>query len=292
MKSIFPRLIAIAALYLAGIPAAQAQTPAGADRPATVPAGYVVTPFGYFHASCVRHLAEGDVLQSDERTIRHADGTAVQTPACAYPHYGANGMAVSAGARVLQNPKITGWIESASSEVSNAFSALSVEWSVPNTPSTNDGQTLYYFPGLENSVNAPIILQPVLGWNADFTGAWGIASWNCCHKGAVYESVVHQVSPGDTIYGAMTCAVKGNPCRSWNIVTTDMQNGLSSRMAQAPAFNQTFNWALGGVLEVYNVKQCTDFPSNGSISFNDIRLVDNLGRLVAQPEWVINSASR
>ena len=26
------------------------------------------------------------------------------------------------------------------------------------------------------------------------------------------------------------------------------------------SFGQTFNWAFGGVLEVYNVAQCSDYP--------------------------------
>jgi hypothetical protein len=32
---------------------AQAQKLAGPNRPAVVPEGYVITPFGYFHPSCV-----------------------------------------------------------------------------------------------------------------------------------------------------------------------------------------------------------------------------------------------
>jgi hypothetical protein len=44
-------------MLVAGLTAAQAQMPAGARRPAAVPTGYVITPFGYFHPSCVTHLA-------------------------------------------------------------------------------------------------------------------------------------------------------------------------------------------------------------------------------------------
>lgn len=36
-----------------------AQATAGPNRPVTVPEEYLVTPFGYFHPSCVRHMAEG-----------------------------------------------------------------------------------------------------------------------------------------------------------------------------------------------------------------------------------------
>ena len=54
---------------------AHAQAPAGPNRPMGVPDGYVITPSGYFHPSCVRQLAEGAALLADGRIIRHADGT-------------------------------------------------------------------------------------------------------------------------------------------------------------------------------------------------------------------------
>src|ERR1035441_2122355 len=47
---------------------------AGQNRPATVPEGYVITPFGYFHPSCVQSLAKGERLLADGR-VQHADGT-------------------------------------------------------------------------------------------------------------------------------------------------------------------------------------------------------------------------
>jgi len=37
---------------------------------------------------------------------------------------------------------------------------------------------------------------------------------------------------------------------------------------------KTFNWAFAGVLEVYDVVQCGDYPSNESISFYNLGLYD------------------
>jgi len=33
---------------------------AGPHRPANVPEGYVITPFGYFHTSCLQNLSKGE----------------------------------------------------------------------------------------------------------------------------------------------------------------------------------------------------------------------------------------
>ena len=58
----------ILAVSLSASVMARAQAPAGPNRPPLVPEEYVVTPFGYFHPSCVVHLAEGEeLLEGDER---------------------------------------------------------------------------------------------------------------------------------------------------------------------------------------------------------------------------------
>ena len=69
--------LALAATLLCGVSlmtAAQTLPLAGPKRPATVPADYVITPFGYFHPSCIKHLAKGDVVRQDENAIGHANG--------------------------------------------------------------------------------------------------------------------------------------------------------------------------------------------------------------------------
>src|SRR5947208_1707077 len=53
-------------------------------KPAVVPNDYVITPFGYFHPSCVQSVGTSEKLHSDGRIMR-ADGTARTVAACAYP---------------------------------------------------------------------------------------------------------------------------------------------------------------------------------------------------------------
>jgi hypothetical protein len=56
-------------LVVSFMTAAQALPLAGPKRPATVPADYVITPFGYVDPSCVTHLAKGDVVRQDKNAI-------------------------------------------------------------------------------------------------------------------------------------------------------------------------------------------------------------------------------
>src|ERR1700683_275167 len=69
----------------------RAQATAGPNRPAQVPEDYVVTPFGYFHPSCVVHLAKGEELLEGGQMVQKADGTIYDVPVCEYPHYTARG---------------------------------------------------------------------------------------------------------------------------------------------------------------------------------------------------------
>ncbi len=64
-----------------------AQIAATTNRPASVPSDYVITPFGYFHPSCVREIKEGETVLADGR-IRFNDGTEeAAAPFCNFPRY-------------------------------------------------------------------------------------------------------------------------------------------------------------------------------------------------------------
>ncbi len=104
-----------------------------------------------------------------------------------------------------------------------------------------------------------------------------------------------QVSPGDSILGYMfdTCAAGTVSCSSWDIVTWDLQNGKFSELLMTSSFEQTFNWAFGGVLEVYNVAQCSDYPNqpNGdtggsnALTFGELLLYSDKFVQIAAPAW-------
>jgi len=290
-----PVTVAVVSLSLAFLASttAYAQAPAGPNRPAGVPDGYVITPFGYFHPSCVLRLSEGETL-ADGRVIQHADGTLETVPACSYPHYTPGGEMVIAGAAGVQPPTIThSWIEWASTTTSKSYGELVATWTVPPTPPSNNGQTLYFFPGLEDINDVVSILQPVLGWNSDFSSAYGIASWNCCPSGITVESSPVSVSAGDKIKGTMkdTCSAGTLSCSKWNVTTEDVTTGKSTKLSNTSSEGQTFNWAFGGALEVYNVVKCGDFPSNGSIAFSSIALYNDSFVKISSPGWAFSKTS-
>ena len=258
-----------------------------APRPASVPSNYVITPFGYFHPSCVREIQRGQTVLGDGR-IRFADGSEEAIPlVCSFPRYGANGQTI-----LNSSPLIIDWSWIEAGQVSNTSSSygkIKATWTVPPTPKTNHNQTLFFFPGFMDISNTQLIIQPVLGWNdgQQGVGPWNIASWNCCPSGTANYSTPVTVSPGDKILGTIKSACKaGNKsCPKWNITTKDVTTGESTTLANTPSEGQIFNWAQSGVLEVYSIYKCTDFPPNGSIKFSNVALYDYNFKQITDPGW-------
>ena len=252
-----------------------------------VPEGYVVTPFGYFHPSCVQSLTRGEKLTVDGR-LQHADGTVESNAAvCNYQRYTPSGEPASTDHGVATLPEASGWIENASITTGSAtksYGALIALWTVPPQPANNDGQVLYFFPGFEDIDGVQSILQPVLGW---YAGQWTIASWNCCLNNIVTESPVVRVTPGDEIYGSITnaCPAGTLSCASWNVLSLDMSTGESTTLASTPSDGQVFNWAFGGVMEPYYIVSCKDYPPNSQVTFNDVTVFDQNLRPVSDPKW-------
>jgi hypothetical protein len=272
-----------------------AQAPAGPHRPVGVPDGYVITPFGYFHPSCVVRLSEGDALLEDGRVIQRADGDLDNISACGYPHYTSRGEIVTTSTASVEAPAIPhSWIEDAEVTTGTSYGKLIATWNVPAAPTSNDGQTLFFFPGMDDYQDNVGIIQPVLGWNADFGGAWGIASWDYYANGNSAESSPVRVNPGDTIQGNVwsTCSAGILSCPAWNITTLDVSSGKSTTLSHSSSNGMTFNWAYGGALEVYNVAQCSDYPPNGSLTLFDEALYDYNFDLIPNPGWsIVNRAS-
>ncbi len=276
--------------------ALHAQAPAGPNRPAGVPGNYVVTPFGYFHPSCVVELAAGDTLLKDESAVHHFDGSRSAVPACAYPRYTFRGQVVApAAAKAVPPPTICssqpgcGYIEAASIySSSDQYGYLTANWTVPPAPTTpNDGQVIYFFPGMidENDPSTHI-LQPVLAY---VYPTWTIASWDCCFSNqSASHSTPVTVSPGDTILGTIgsTCAAGTLSCQTWTISTTDQTQGSQPTTFSVSSLSgDSMDLAYGGVLESPGVVQCTDFPPNNSLTFSNLALYDYTGAQISNPPW-------
>ena len=255
-------------------------------RPADVPADYVITPMGYFHPSCVARVKQGETIAASGDLLA-PNGQFRKVPACLHDRFDPRGQR-RGGPVARPQETFDGWLAYSSANPSNSPPAqvMSARWVVPAAPQANDGQVLYFFPGLETSPNSDSILQPVLAWNGYGDSAWTMTGWNCCIQGTVYNGQSIPVSTGDEILGDMigsSCASDGI-CSSWQIVSSDLTTGQSTTFSTSP-YGQAFNWYFGGVMEVYGVGDCTDFPASGGIDFDRL-LLTGLTSNVVTPAWV------
>ncbi|HVM94460.1 MAG TPA: hypothetical protein VMT67_16685 [Terriglobales bacterium] len=293
-----PRLAALAVLLVC-VPFACAQPAgpatihglavAGAERPSAVPEGFLITPFGYFHPSCVHSIADGDRLLADGR-VAYANNTIDRVaPACAFAHYTASGAVIAANQRMPIEPSplaVNGWLEYVSIVSDSSYSEIAATWTVPPEPTTsNIGEAVFFFPGFQDTVANLTIVQPVLQWYQP--GPWKMASWNCCIEGSVWHSVPKKVSVGDTLYGFVVadCTKKTPDCGLWKIATQDLTTGKKSVLRKSPGDGQVWDWAFGAVLEAYGIRQCSDLPATTNTSFA-VQLWDQNHNLISTPAWV------
>jgi len=227
-----------------------------------VPSGYVATPHGYYHQSCVHQQGGGDA----------------NTP-CDHPR-----VLVLRDPSALSGPTTNGWVIDAQWTSPTPVTQMTSHFWVPDAPTAVEGQLVYFFPGMEPS-NGTIILQPVLQWGVSPAGGgnkWSIASWSC-GPSCVHGNLV-DVQPGDEILGTISganCSVTGQ-C-DWTIVTQDTNTGATATL-NTTNDQDSYVWIQSGVLEAYNVSQCGDYPGNGSTTFADVSFTDVNGNALS-PAW-------
>ena len=155
---------------------------------------------------------------------------------------------------------------------------------VPSEPTVSEDQTVFLFPGIRPA-DGSSVLQPVLQWGNGHA-RWLAASWSCAaiSGGLCPHSSYIEISPGDTIFGEIT----GTNCTSsgqcdWAITTTDKTNGQTTTL-NTTRDRRSYVLLFGGVLESYGVRQCADYPSNGSATFTNVTFYDQSGNVLA-PDW-------
>lgn len=244
--------------------------------------GYIATPAGWFHESCVHEIPNGARVNATGNVTR-ADGTRFQIPACA--HSSVSTVPKPGAESVLLPPTDNGWVEYGFTNLNaGTYHALTGRWKVPPdlpSGSYSGTQVFYSFPGLQNGT---YIIQPVIqyGYNGLFGGSyWTAASWRCNSGSDCLHGTPINVSPGDSVYGTVTgsgCA--GGAC-TWSIVTVDVTKGTRSAWTITDADN--YNWATGGAVEVYGLGACNQYPDTG-VFYRGDSLWNSTGALQS-PNW-------
>jgi len=246
--------------------------------------GLVPTPAGYRPKECVHHIPNGYRASQNidgSITVISALGNFRKFPPCKSWKQMKDKEEYEQVVRTphSKNLEDSGWITwgSVSGQSYNSFNGT---WNVPQAPSSNDQQLLYFFTGLEDAQGDEII-QPVLQWGTSPAGGgafWAVASWWVTSTGQSLYSSLSNANPGDTIDGTMQEHSPG----SWTIDTLVNGGNLVSLSVSNVAPQQMASVTL----EAYNVAGCNDYPADGSMTFSNLILEDS--GTVQNPSWTPN----
>ena len=162
-------------------------------------------------------------------------------------------------------------------------------WLVPPAPSTQSGQLIYLFNGMQSGpgVDPPWILQPVLQWGISGAGGgnfWGVASWFATQSpGHSFNSPLTAVNPGDALLGIMELfSFDGGA--NYQYMSSFQINGNpvpDSVLTANPSFELTDSFQT---LEAYNLTACTDYPNSDFTSMAGIVIDVYPGAPSADPQ--------
>jgi hypothetical protein len=261
-------------------PAATAALEAGALEglvrgPRQVPDadGYVLTPGGYRHASCVFEVPHGSQFVGNE--LRMGGRLIRRFAPCPFPVKPATGPDSNVSVASLGDI-IPAWAAFDYAEASrNAFgfdwyNSMASEWRVPPAPALQTDQTVFIFNGVDTQSGAEL-LQPVLQWGRSALGGgqrWSVGTWYVVSGGIEAGSPLTDVSVGDLIHGEMTArdCTSDNTC-AWDVFwRLNGANGPDRTVTARPI--ELMHRAYKGVLEVYGVKSCDQLPGGAGFTLS------------------------
>ena len=230
-------------------------------RSVDAPANFVLTPGGFRHRSLVHQVGKKEVLHFAEARAQLIDlATNVRKD-------------IPKGrARSGEVPDLgSGWISYGywDNGTGNSLSSFRSTWTVPPAPSTDSGQTIFLFNGIQNYGTNYGILQPVLQWGPSAAGGgsyWSIASWYVTSGGDAFHTTLIQVDEGDVLIGLMT-------------FTGQSGTGFNYRSEFQGIGGTTLNIAniaellwCNETLEAYGVQACSDYPATDFTRFWPINI--------------------
>ncbi len=245
---------------------------------------YVTTPVLRTHRSCAHAVPEGATISYEESDVVVSVGgnggnVVARYPRCRYAPKVSSSFAATqvqaASAPVPDSvvPTVSGWAvytyfyplpPPTNAYGFNWYNYMDGQWTVPATPTSQSGQTIFLWNGMENLGSGWILIQPVLQWGPAHNGGgnyWLMDSWVVDWSGnAFWSSPSINVYPGDTVTGVMA----GTSCNSaggceWQIQSR-RQDGTSTSLwiwISVP-----MQAAFPAVMEPYNLNSCNQYPSS------------------------------
>lgn len=239
----------------------------------------VLTPGGYRPKSLVHKIEPDHILRRTDRHLQkvHLSGTVVDDFG-AITEVSGNEPLLPRTTRLLPNTMLRavpalgyGWIAYAfwNNDTGTPISSFRTTWVVPPAPSTQSGQTIFLFNGIQNS---SWIYQPVLQWGPSAAGGgnqWSVASWYVDGPTAqVFFTNLVNVNPGDTLIGVMTLTRQNNTPTGTTFDYNCFFQGIANTNLAIQNI-QELTWCTEA-LEAYGPQSCSDYPNTNRTAMTAI----------------------
>jgi len=178
------------------------------------------------------------------------------------------------------------WVNAPSSNPTDysPISFLNSTWTVPEAPTTDDGQLVYLFNALIPA-DGENILQPVLQWGVGAAGGgpyWAVASWYLVGD-EVYNTQLITVNVGDVLEGVMTLTGSNVNANEYNY-TCEFTNIEGTTIIATNSIELV--WA-SETLEAYDIEAITDYPASSTV-FSNIN-IETLGGPNPSTSWTTDN---
>jgi hypothetical protein len=231
---------------------------------------FVLTPGGYRHGSNVTQVGPRpgakEALSAKPVIKKGAKGSRKRRPGDFEPlHF--NKAIIPAPLTSTTNPH---WVAYSDWENFTGGPVVSIRatWTVPQEPATDNGQTIFIFPGIQSTQR---IVQPVLQWGSSAAGGgsfWAIASWYAGDASSQVKcSGLIPVNPGDQVTGVITLkGVTGNRCQ----YVCAFEGQEDTTALEVPPISELRSVCL--TLESYNISALTDYPSDAKTIMGSVEI--------------------
>ncbi|MCC7402286.1 MAG: hypothetical protein IT214_12470 [Chitinophagaceae bacterium] len=242
----------------------------------------VLTPFGYMNKKNVFHLEPGYELKEEKGDLLLVNKISKKVER-KLAHLTINNRLSRFPNNII--PVNDGWITYgywSNNAQNNPINRFTTNWIVPNNPTTNHGQTIFIFNGIQDGLlTTSHILQPVLQWGTSAAGGgnyWSIANWYVTGNNAIFGNLV-QVPSGINLQGIMQETAQNGTQFSYTSSFTGYPTANSINVN-----NVTQLYWSCETLETYGVQYDSDDPANDFVAMNDIQILLNSGNN-AQLNW-------
>lgn len=246
-------------------------------NPQAVANGAVLTPGGYRDPSLVHHVHQGHrvrrrkqqlqiVHRSTQRIVARHDAAPSDAP---IPGLG------------------SGWITFAlwQNSAQDPISQIATDWTVPDPPTVDTGQTIFLFNALQNASRTNL-LQPVLQWGKSQAGGgsfWSISNWYIDTSGHVYHSGSVPMLPGQVLTGIISLGQETSGLFSY-VVSFDGYSTLDLNVAGIEALMYASE-----TLEAYQIGDRNDYPAADFTAMSKIAVA--VGGMSPTLNWSIQNNS-